>query len=242
MQKIRSANYPVLSLDEAIRAIAEIYKTEHRSRASREVLSRALGYSGVHGRSQRKLAALRAYGLLDGEGDELRVSEDGVTLIHAPDGATERSLALRRAALRPTLFRELYERFEGKVPSEENLAWELRKRGFTEKAVSKVVRVYIKTIELIPEDNSRRYRESAGESASDDVQLEANFDPASEAIFERAISRGGVPEQEVFATSLFGGDMVRITYNGEWRPEAIRRLIHLLEANRTVMSSGDQNA
>ena len=215
MAKMRSANYPALSLGDAIKATAAIYKAEHRSKASRDVLSRALGYSGLHGRAQRKLAALREFGLLDGVGDELSVSEDGVTLIHAPDRSVERAAVLRRAALRPALFQELYQHFEGKTPSQENLSLELRKRGFTEQAVRKIVRAYVGTVSLIPDhpDDNRGQAEVARDSVYDSLKSNVDLDPDLEELFEQTINRqehrSGRYEQEVFVTSLFGTDMVR---------------------------------
>jgi hypothetical protein len=92
---------------------------------------------------------VRAYGLLDGSGDELRISDDAVAALNAPDGSSERSTALGRLALKPTLFQELRKDFPDTLPSLENLKFSLVKRQFTPDAAEKAAKSYLATMNLV---------------------------------------------------------------------------------------------
>src|SRR6185437_9418978 len=111
MAKVRSPNYPLMSLGPALEAVRPAFKSENRNKMSRTVLAKHLGYNSLNGRSLGKIGAVRAYGLLDGSGDELRISDDAVIALNAPEGSPDRTAALARLALKPTLFQELRKDF-----------------------------------------------------------------------------------------------------------------------------------
>ena len=148
----RSPNYPALSLEEAIKEIRKIHSKDMRNRMSRRTAVAHMGYASLSGPALGKIGALRAYGLLEGQGDDLRVSEDAVLIIADEPSSKERQRAIREAAFRPKLFRELNEHYEGRRPSEQNLRSELIKREFTETAVSKVIAVYLVTFDLVSKE------------------------------------------------------------------------------------------
>jgi hypothetical protein len=111
MGKQRSPNYPAISLRDAVEAIGLIHKKEKKTSVPGEVVAKALGYSGLSGPSRVKIAALKKYGLI--EGDErkgLRVSDLAVRILY-PSGPTDLVESLQDAALRPELFQSLYNDF-----------------------------------------------------------------------------------------------------------------------------------
>src|SRR5690348_2777359 len=123
----RSPNFPQLSLPDAIDAIRSIYQREGRSKMPRLSAVKPLGYSSMNGRSLRVLGALRAYNLLDGRGDDVRVSDDAITILNAPEGSPERKDALVRAFEGPAAFALL--RSKGDA-SADTLRWHLIKANF----------------------------------------------------------------------------------------------------------------
>lgn len=149
MAKVRSPNYPSMPLDTAIEAVRPVYDAEHRNKMSRAVLARHMGYTSLNGRALTKIGAVRAYGLLDGSGDELRVSDDAVDALMAPGGSATRSEALLRIALRPALFQELRKQFPDRLPSLENVKFALIKRHFTEDAAEKAATAFLSTMSLV---------------------------------------------------------------------------------------------
>jgi hypothetical protein len=148
MARSRSPNYPSISLKEAIEKARSVYSKDHRNKMHREVVAKHLGYSGLNGASLTMLSALLKYGLLEGRGDEIRVSDPAVTILVDPPDSAERKEALKAAAMRPPLFSELVNQFGGQVPSEENLTAYLQKRGFKPSAAAAAAQAFRDTMEL----------------------------------------------------------------------------------------------
>ena len=86
MARVRSPNYPSLSLPSAIDAARKIYDKEHTHKADPEVMAKALGYSGMNGASATALSALKKYGLLLDEGKQLKISADALTILVDREG------------------------------------------------------------------------------------------------------------------------------------------------------------
>jgi hypothetical protein len=148
MAKSRSPNYPSVDLATALEAVRAVFKAENRNKFSRLVLAQNLGYSSLNGRALGKIGAVRAYGLVEGSGDDLRLSEDAIVALMAPETSHERREALERCALKPALFQELSQEFQS-LPSENNLKFWLIKRHFTPEAAGKAAETYLSTFQLV---------------------------------------------------------------------------------------------
>lgn len=142
----RSPNFPQLSLGEAIDNIKLVYQREGRSKMPRLSAVKPLGYTSINGRSLGVLAALRAYGLLDGRGDDVRVTEDAITILNAPKGSAERNEALTRAFENPPAFAGLRSKEEA---SAETLRWHLIKANFRDDAADKLIKVFLESRDLV---------------------------------------------------------------------------------------------
>jgi hypothetical protein len=128
--------------------IEAIYSREHRNTMSRAVAAHHLGYGGLHGASASLISALLKYGLLEGRGDQLRVSQDAVDAVTNPGDLSGRE-ALRRAAFRPEVFSQLASHFSGPPPSEENVRVHLERKGFTAEAAGRAARTYLDTVQAL---------------------------------------------------------------------------------------------
>jgi hypothetical protein len=149
----RSPNYPAVSLADAIELATKIFESEHQASMTHEVAAAAMGYGALHGPARRKLAALRTYGLLDSSGATVRISREAIAILHPRDEA-ERQAAIRSAAMRPELFRELASEPHA---SDANLTSMLIRRGFLPEGARKAVTAYRETISLLgrPEGESQ---------------------------------------------------------------------------------------
>lgn len=147
-KRVRSPNYPAISLLDALDKVSALYKSQHTHAGPREVIVRGMGYSSLNGASMSAISALHKYGLLEGRGDEIRVSERAMRILH-PESQEERARAIQEAASEPKLFVELEERFPGGVPNEELLRNYLLRRNFAPGAVSAVILSYRETKELV---------------------------------------------------------------------------------------------
>lgn len=162
--KTRSPNYPAINLADAISRVRVIYDKQHTYPATREVLAKLLGYGGLNGASQSVISALSKYGLLEGRGEQLRVSSTALDLIQQRKGAPEYLDALQRAAFMPTLFRELRDQYPDRLPSEHSLRASLERRGFSRKAADGALRVYRDTLEFVDAEGADFNEESIEDS------------------------------------------------------------------------------
>jgi hypothetical protein len=149
MAKVRSPNYPVVSLTKAIELAGRIYQKEHTHKAGAEVVAKAMGYSGLNGASMGMLSALKKYGLLEEVGKDLKISSDALTILVDPKDSAERVAAIRKAAFLPVLFLEFRNQYGDTLPSDENLRSFLLKREFSPNTVDGPIRSYRETIALV---------------------------------------------------------------------------------------------
>lgn len=167
-KRIRSPNYPALSLPDAIEKVMALYRAQHTHSAPREVAVRGMGYNSLNGASATAISALHKYGLLDRVGDEVKVSDRALRILH-PESVEERSAAVREAAAEPPLFNELDERFPGRMPNDDLLRNYLIRRGFAPGAVTSVIVAYRETSEMAAREGS------AHESPHEQVQEHAEM-------------------------------------------------------------------
>ena len=153
MTRQRSPNCPQITFSEAIDKGRKVYDKEHTHTAAKAVVASDLGYSGINGRSLSLIGALRQYGVLEGRGDELRITDDAVAYYELDDNE-ERRAAIARMTFKPALFEEMREQFGTTPPSEANLKHWLIKKDFLPKAASDIIRVYKANIELVAGEES----------------------------------------------------------------------------------------
>jgi hypothetical protein len=120
MVKVGSYYYPsrkVAPMVESIRLIGEKLKSNS---ASLEVIASILGYKSTqNGAFRHTLADLRKYGLIDGRGNEIKLSELAHKIL-APNMGEEKE-AYREMIFRMPLWKEIYDKF-GKNPSDFSVA------------------------------------------------------------------------------------------------------------------------
>ena len=105
--RTRSPNYPMVSLDEAIKRVKTIYDLEHTHTTAPKVVAEAMGYGGLNGTSRSMISALKKYGLLEVEGDGLRVTSDSVDILELPPNDPIAQEARKRAAFKTGLVRRI---------------------------------------------------------------------------------------------------------------------------------------
>jgi hypothetical protein len=147
--KVRSPSYPSISLKEAIEKVTSIYEQNYQSPVPRHVAAELMGYGSLNGKSLGVLAALSKYGLIEGRGDDTRVSDVALAIIAHEPGTPERALAIADAASRPELFAEIDARFNGGKASDAAIRSWLMTQKFIPPAAEAVVRSYRETKQLV---------------------------------------------------------------------------------------------
>lgn len=167
MVRMRSPNFPGLSLEAAIRFVGGIYDKNRRATIMREDAAKDLGYTGLTGRTLKILGALNQYDLIENTSKgQLRVTKTAEDILHGFPDDVKRE-ALGKAGRAPTLFQAIYDRFEGDVPGENAVRSFLFQKGFTNEGVEKALRAFLET---------NRYLEIAGASESYGEAAEASLE------------------------------------------------------------------
>lgn len=162
---VRSPSYPNMTLSEAVEAIRKIEKPYRTAPVDRGDAAKLLGYTAGSGPSNKALADLAAYGLVERAGKgELRVTQRAQAILY-PDSASEFKANLRAAAFEPALFRDLRDRFEGlESPPEGGIATYLNRVGFNTNSIRPATKAYLGTLEYLKQ-HAATESHSQGESA-----------------------------------------------------------------------------
>lgn len=229
--KQRSPNYPAINLEEAITRLKMIYEKQRRYGTTREVIVKLMGYKSLNGASATVVSALSKYGLLEGQGDQMRVSELGENLALHRKGDPEYTEALRTAALSPAFFRELHDQYPVSLPHEHALRVALTRRGFTSKAIDAAVRAYRDTNEFVVAETGESVAESQG-LAPDEVLTQTQ--PRGESV-KRPLPATASNAQ--FRWQLYEDIVAEVTFSGgEPTPDDIDLLAEYLGTMKKARS------
>jgi hypothetical protein len=230
MSRTRSPNYPFIDLKAAITAVTPVFTKEKRNRMPKEVLAQHLGYAGINGRSLGMIGAVRAYGLIEGSGDEMRVSDEAITLINAPEETPEWGEALKTCALKPPLYRELATKFDT-TPSEGVLRYTLIKMGYTPEAAAKAIPPYLATMSLVGE-SAGAYNLSRDELREERVTFPGLGEVDRRAFEEAATMNARTPPEVVHHQALSG--MAPMPAHMQQAPGTRREVVSLDEGDVTI--------
>ncbi|MEO5867671.1 MAG: hypothetical protein ABIS14_06945, partial [Sphingomonas sp.] len=123
------------------------------SKVDREIAAKMIGYSGLSGPANKSLAALAQYGLVERAGKgEMRVTERARAILH-PDNPAEKQRELQAAAMEPSLFQEMQERWPDMIPPEEAVHSYFHRRGFNPSAIRPAARAYLQTLLYLEEES-----------------------------------------------------------------------------------------
>ncbi len=147
-RKVRSPSFPFIGLREALDRARTFYEAEQRNAARPETAAAHWGYSAKSSGGKQTIAALRAFGLLEGDvmvklsGRALRI------LLDEREGSEERLRLVQQAALMPPVHARLWERYGAELPSPQTLRLSLiLDEGFNENSVDDFLTEYRETLE-----------------------------------------------------------------------------------------------
>jgi hypothetical protein len=145
MARMRSPNYPAISLPQAIDLVSKLHSKNRTNSVDRETAAKDLGYTGLNGRTLKLIAALSQYDLIDKSGKgNVKVSKTAVDIMHGLDAETI-TLAKHQAGNAPPLFQRIFNRFEDGLPSQNAIKSYLIQEGFTDAAIEPVMKSFLET-------------------------------------------------------------------------------------------------
>jgi hypothetical protein len=116
--KPKSPAAPSHSLDESVTDAQKLYDAFGRGAFTKVEYASTLKISSNSGPTTRRLFAVREYGLVEGGNDSYKISEDFIALKGQSVGSAEFQKDAYNAILKCTLFKELIEGFNSKLPAE----------------------------------------------------------------------------------------------------------------------------
>jgi hypothetical protein len=225
MNRVRSPNYPALSLPEAIEAVTKIHAAEQHLAAPKEVVAKHLGYASFHGLAGRIVSAMEKYGLLeDVNDDKVKVSPLAMSILF-PSGPEEKQRAINEAAFKPPLFAAIKEEWQGERPSDQNLRVYLVRKKFGSDALDRVIEIYKQTMDLVTQD-SEAYA-AANTDAKGKQEKPPMHPPAGTG------TRFAPPPAGPMRVS-FNGDLLEVSAVLT-DAEGVDRLVKALQANKALL-------
>lgn len=154
MARSHSPGYPNASLFKALSQVRGIHSADRRNVIDREVAAKHIGYSGLSGASDKALATLAHYGLIEKAGKgQTRVTQLAVDILH-PESEEARRKALLESAYSPAIFAEIRDRFHDGPPSEGALRSWLMRENFLDRAIGPVVSAYMETCRFLEQEKA----------------------------------------------------------------------------------------
>jgi len=179
----RSPSYPAINLEQAIKRAGEIWTREQDYAAPLSAVFSLWGYKAGAGNANLAVAALRKFGLVEYEGigdaRKVKLTPLAVQILNHPD-PDRRSQAVKQAALRPEIHRELWEKYQGRLPSDDTLRWELeRERDFSRSGAAEFIPEYRQTIAFARLSESDSVEPQTPESEDENVDQDGAGDGGS---------------------------------------------------------------
>ncbi|MYH46524.1 MAG: hypothetical protein F4008_14680 [Gammaproteobacteria bacterium] len=165
---------PVISLPKAIEQVKKIYNSEGKNSFDDSVAVKLMGYSSLSGASRSALAAIKSYGLIDGRGSNLVVSDTAVTIIADENilDQTDRQKALEFALKSNIVFGELYDKFKDDKVSSLNISSYLQKnKGLRTAAADQVASRYKESLSIIDVTKLEDEEVETADAKREDVRI-----------------------------------------------------------------------
>ena len=145
----KSPRAPSMSLNEALDRAIKVYEKERLHAAPLEVVANAIGYKNANsGTALSALASLRYYGLLERPKEGfLAASKDVQSFRFAPSEDKRRELLIQFLK-RPPLYAELLAKYEGGLPSEATMRFDLIDRGFSPAFANAALSAFKQSVEF----------------------------------------------------------------------------------------------
>jgi hypothetical protein len=226
-KRLRSPNYPALSLPDAIEKVGMLYRAQHTHAAPREIVAKGMGYNTLNGASATAISALHKYGLLDRIGEEIKVSDRAMRILH-PHSPRERGKAIQEAAYEPPLFAELRERFPGQMPSDDLLRNFLIRNGFAPAALTPVMLAYRETSEMAEREG--RAHDSPREQAQEHAAMPSQSSAALAGEGHLAAdARTSQPQPGPLVAIMEDHIVVNMVLRTRDKARALRHMIEMVE-------------
>lgn len=238
--RTRSPRFPSQNLQDSLRLIKMIYDGVHRSPIDAETAYRLMGFSGKTGTSAKALATLRQYGLVEGMGENTRVTDLALAILE-PASEEERARSIFTASRRPEVFDSVLERFDQRVPQADEpiRAYLIRDLGFQKNSSDELIRVMRETLQFAESERVPDSRVNLSAEATmhvDSTALESSsFEQPNPTPVQSAVE---TPSQTA-SIPLTRESRAELKIYGPLNERAIKNLIRAIELLADVWEEGE---
>ena len=201
----RSPRFPSYPIKDAIVYAEKIYAGVHRSAIDAQTAFRLMGFAGKSGASATALGSIRQFGLIEGIGDNTRISDLALRILE-PGTPTERRDAILEAARKPEVFRAIIDRFDGRVPTSDEpvRSYLIRELGFSKRGVEECLASLRATLDMVgdfsadssptqqpseaPQEGSKLQNEPESPSHTDSIRIILTRDCTVALIFNGTVT------------------------------------------------------
>lgn len=217
----RSASYPWISLETAVERLTEFWKAETTHEVAVKAAYKDWGYAEKSSGARLTVAAMLNYGLLADKGANeqrtVKITPLGIDIVMPPHPAA-RDAALKTAAIKPRIFREVLNSIDPEnPPSDQAIAHTLvTQKGFNPTAVEtflKNLKQTIKYAKLKKSDIMSVTSEAPAEPVDDTHGLQGkvvNLTPSTGGM--SAVGQSGAAQRVTFKQDVYnfadGGQVV----------------------------------
>jgi hypothetical protein len=242
-KRIRSPNYPSLTLQKSLELVEALLKQHSRYFVALEVAGKCWDISAKSSYIAQHIAALMAYGLVDSEGEKdskkIKVSDLAFKILSDKrPNSEDRETLIKEAALKPNMFKKIYENYPTVFPADDTLDYELKtKYGFNPDRVTDFINIFKQTFEF-----AKIYKSAIIGEEKTPIK-EAEMLPTSDKIPLKETMPLGEKEREIANYPVGRGLKARILFSGETpiTTESIEKLIKLLELNKEDLPEPNEN-
>jgi len=184
-KRVRSPKFPFIDLKTALEKADTFYQSEKRNSASVPVAMKVWGYNDKSSGGLQTISALKEFGLMEdsGSGDGRRVKLTDralrINLDKREGDAQDRSKLIKESALLPKIHSNLWQQYQGELPSDSNLRHSLMfdyETPFNENTVDDFITQFRSTLSFAKLTAS----DSISSDAKDTVQNESAVEKDTE--------------------------------------------------------------
>ncbi len=145
----RSPGYPMISLKDAIGKALILWNKDGSNPMPVAAVYDHLGYKQAGGYAARIVAALKKFDLISESRGAITLTENAINLaLHKPDNESYKD-TLKKIAVKPAVYRIIFDQFNGNIPSDETLRIKLiQEYGFNHKSVDDFIDKFKETIKF----------------------------------------------------------------------------------------------
>lgn len=228
--RLRSPNFPSVSLPEALKRVRAIYKADKLNTVPTKALLAHLGYgNSLTGSAGRMISALRQYGLLDDVGDDkYRVSQAAYRILELSESSPERKAAISTVARKPAIFQTLLSKYPDGLPSEHTLKdYLLTELRFNPGSVETFIRSLNGTIEFAKLTPGAYTGDLGDEGDANDMGDE----------LDKGKGDLGSPEKELLQQRVSKDCVAKVLFQGKATQQAVEKLVAYLNLMKDTLPS-----